>query len=237
MDGRRQATNDGLRPTVDVPPSTVHRPRSTVHGGLAKRLLDITLAAAGLALAAPICLAAAVAIKATSPGPILYTSERIGRAGRPFRLYKFRTTVVGAETRGLGLRVAAGDDRITPAGHLLRETSLDELPQLWNVLCGEMSLVGPRPTVQSQVERYTDHQRRRLEVRPGLTGWAQVNGRNNLSWEERIDLDVWYVDHRSLWLDLTILARTPGVVLRREGLYGPAGRTSDLGETPLGERS
>ncbi len=177
-----------------------------------KRSLDLAVAAAGLIVAAPLFLGAAIAIRVTSAGPVFYASERIGQAGRPFRLYKFRTMVVGAESRGLGLRVAAHDDRITRAGHFLRRSSLDELPQLWNILRGEMSLVGPRPTVRSQVERYTDYQRRRLEVRPGLTGWAQINGRNSLPWEQRIELDIWYIDHWSLWLDLTILARTPGII-------------------------
>ncbi|MBW3575767.1 MAG: sugar transferase, partial [Actinobacteria bacterium] len=140
----------------------------------------LALAAAGLAAAAPVWAVAAAAIKLTSPGPVLYTSERIGRGGQPFRLLKFRTMIEGAEHRGLGLRIAANDDRITAVGNILRATSLDELPQLVNVLRGEMSLVGPRPTVRSQVERYTPEQRRRLSVRPGLTGWAQVNGRNAL---------------------------------------------------------
>ncbi|HEX2173432.1 MAG TPA: sugar transferase [Dehalococcoidia bacterium] len=195
-----------------------------------KCALDLVLAVAGLMLSAPIFLVAAIAIKATSPGPVFYVSERIGQGGRPFRLLKFRTMIMGAETKGLGLRVAADDDRITPPGRWLRRTSLDELPQLWNVVRREMSLVGPRPTIPSQVARYTPDQRRRLAVRPGLTGWAQVNGRNGLTWEERIALDIWYIDHWSLRLDLRILARTPGVLLSGQGLYGPGGVTLDLGE-------
>jgi lipopolysaccharide/colanic/teichoic acid biosynthesis glycosyltransferase len=145
-------------------------------------------------------------------------------------VFKFRTMCEGAEHKGLGLAVAVNDDRITRVGHILRNTSLDELPQLINVLGGEMSLVGPRPTLPSQVERYTEFQRRRLLVRPGLTGWAQINGRNNLSWEARIKLDVWYVEHRSMWLDMWIALRTFRVVLLREGLYGEDGVTKDLGE-------
>jgi lipopolysaccharide/colanic/teichoic acid biosynthesis glycosyltransferase len=137
--------------------------------------------------------------------------------------------MVGADQVGLGLNVAAGDERITRTGHLLRNWSLDELPQLINVARGEMSLVGPRPGLVDQAARYDDTQRRRLDVRPGLTGWAQVNGRNSLSWEERIVLDVWYVEHWSPALDLQILRRTLGVVIRREGLFGDGGVNADLG--------
>jgi lipopolysaccharide/colanic/teichoic acid biosynthesis glycosyltransferase len=158
----------------------------------------------------------------------------VGRDGESFEVLKLRTMVVDAERQGAGFAVTSGDARITRVGDLLRRTSLDELPQLWNVLRGDMSLVGPRPTLRYQVEQYTERQRRRLEVRPGLTGWAQVNGRTSLPWSERIELDVWYVEHRSLALDLQILARTVGVLLRREGVYkgvtggwdGPAGKAA-----------
>ncbi len=163
--------------------------------------------------------ACAVAIKLDTRGPVFYRQSRVGREGRPFRIWKLRTMTVGAEHSGAGLYIEPGDARITRAGRTLRRFSLDELPNLLNVLAGEMAIVGPRPTVQEQVDRYTDHQRRRLEVKPGITGWAQVNGRTSLSWPERIDLDVWYVDHRSLRLDLRILGRTVKLLATGRGLY------------------
>jgi lipopolysaccharide/colanic/teichoic acid biosynthesis glycosyltransferase len=173
------------------------------------RALDA--AGAGLALAAssPLLGLAALAIKLEDRGPVLYRQRRVGLNGEEFDLVKLRTMVVGAERQGAGWAVNEGDARITRVGRLLRRLSLDELPQLWNVVRGEMSLVGPRPTLAYQVERYTPRQRRRLEVRPGITGWAQIHGRARLPWEERIELDVWYVDHRSPRLDLQILLRTP----------------------------
>ena len=183
------------------------------------RALDVTIAAVGLALASPILLAAAIAIRLDSPGPVFYRQPRVGKDGVPFRLWKLRTMVVGAEHQGTGLYIVDRDPRITRVGRFLRRFSLDELPNLINVLEGDMSVVGPRPTVQVQVDRYTAHQRRRLEVRPGITGWAQVNGRTSLSWPERIELDVWYVDHRSPALDLRILARTLKLLVTGHGLY------------------
>jgi lipopolysaccharide/colanic/teichoic acid biosynthesis glycosyltransferase len=156
--------------------------------------------------------AAAAAIKLEDRGPVLYRQRRVGLEGREFELLKLRTMVVGAETIGAGWAVNEGDPRITRAGRVLRRLSMDELPQLWNVLRGDMSVIGPRPTLSYQVERYTARQRRRLEVKPGLTGWAQVHGRAALPWDERIELDVWYVEHRSPWLDLRILARTPAAL-------------------------
>jgi lipopolysaccharide/colanic/teichoic acid biosynthesis glycosyltransferase len=150
-----------------------------------------------------------LAVKIEDGGPILYRQTRVGRGGVDFELLKLRTMVVGAESMGAGLAVNEGDRRITRVGRVLRRLSLDELPQLWNVLRGEMSIIGPRPTLRYQVERYTPHQRRRLDVKPGITGWAQIHGRAALPWEERIELDVWYVDHRSAWLDVRILLRTP----------------------------
>jgi lipopolysaccharide/colanic/teichoic acid biosynthesis glycosyltransferase len=166
----------------------------------------------------------AAMVRRDSPGPALFRQERIGFAGRPFTLLKFRTMVVGAEGMGAGLAVVAGDDRITPLGRRLRHLSLDELPQLWNIARGDMSLVGPRPTVASQVERYTPHQRRRLLARPGLTGLAQVSGRNAIPWSERIEIDVTYVDRWTMRRDLAIMLRTALIVLRREGTYkGPRG--------------
>lgn len=192
------------------------------------RLLNVIFATTGLIVGAPIIAAAAIVIRLWDRGPALYRQERIGKNGEPFELLKLRTMSVGAEYRGTGLVVSAGDSRVTPPGRLLRATSLDELPQLWNVVRGDMSLVGPRPTVQSQVAQYSAHQRRRLEVPPGLTGWAQVNGRNSLPWNERIELDIWYVDHKSILLDLRILARTPKALLSSDDIYGHDGTTPDF---------
>jgi len=173
------------------------------------RALDLAGASLGLVLASPFLVAAAIAIKLDGGGPVLYRQQRVGKDGREFELVKLRTMVVGAEGQGAGWAVDHGDPRITRVGSVLRRVSLDEVPQLWNVVRGEMSLIGPRPTLAYQVEQYTPHQRRRLDVRPGITGWAQVQGRASLPWEERIELDVWYVEHRSPSLDLKILARTP----------------------------
>jgi lipopolysaccharide/colanic/teichoic acid biosynthesis glycosyltransferase len=176
------------------------------------RAVDVALAGVGLAVSAPFFVAAAAGIKLEDRGPVLFRQRRVGLDGREFELLKLRTMVVGAESIGAGLAVNAGDPRITRVGRVLRRLSLDELPQLWNVLRGDMSMIGPRPTVASQVERYTTHQRRRLEVKPGITGWAQVQGRAALPWQERIELDVWYVDHRSPRIDLRILLRTPAAL-------------------------
>ena len=173
------------------------------------RALDVLGAGLGLAVASPVLAAAALAIKLDDGGPVFYRQRRVGLNGQEFELVKFRTMDVGAEHKGAGFAVNEGDPRITRAGRLLRRLSIDELPQLWNVVRGDMSLIGPRPTLAYQVERYTPRQRRRLEVRPGITGWAQIHGRARLPWEERIELDVWYVEHRSPWLDLKIIARTP----------------------------
>jgi lipopolysaccharide/colanic/teichoic acid biosynthesis glycosyltransferase len=183
------------------------------------RALDLLLAAALLALAAPLLALAALLVRLESPGPVFYRQRRVGRDGRPFELFKLRTMVPGAETMGAGIYVVEGDPRITRVGRLLRRFSLDELPNLVNVLKGDMAIVGPRPTVQEQVDRYTERQRRRLEVKPGITGWAQVNGRTSLPWPERIELDVWYVEHRSLLLDLRIFARTVRMLASGHGLY------------------
>jgi lipopolysaccharide/colanic/teichoic acid biosynthesis glycosyltransferase len=173
------------------------------------RTLDAAGAALGLAVTSPLLAAAAVAIKFEDGGPVFYRQRRVGLDGQEFELLKLRTMEVGAERRGAGWAVNRGDPRITRVGRVLRRLSIDELPQLWNVLRGDMSLIGPRPTLAYQVETYTPRQRRRLEVKPGVTGWAQIHGRAKLPWEERIELDVWYVDHRSPWLDLKILFRTP----------------------------
>ncbi len=178
------------------------------------RAVDVAGAGAALLLTSPLIALAAVAIKLEDGGPVLYRQRRVGRDGVDFELLKLRTMVVGAERQGAGFAVDRGDPRITRVGRVLRRLSLDELPQLWNVLRGEMSLVGPRPTLRYQVDSYTEHQRRRLEVKPGLTGWAQVNGRAGLPWPERIEFDVWYVEHRSPRVDLEILARTPLALFR-----------------------
>jgi lipopolysaccharide/colanic/teichoic acid biosynthesis glycosyltransferase len=183
------------------------------------RALDATVAALGLAVTAPLLALAVLAIRIESRGAAIYRQRRVGKDGEPFELLKLRTMVAGAESIGAGLAVNQGDPRITRAGALLRRFSLDELPNLVNVLRGQMAIVGPRPTIQAQVDQYTDRQRRRLEVKPGITGWAQVNGRASLPWHERIELDVWYVDHRSLVLDLRILARTARMLATGHGLY------------------
>jgi lipopolysaccharide/colanic/teichoic acid biosynthesis glycosyltransferase len=183
------------------------------------RLLDVVLAAALLVVTLPLLAIAALAIRLESRGPVFYRQLRVGRQGEPFELWKLRTMVPGAESMGAGIYVIEGDTRITRVGRLLRRFSLDELPNLVNVLKGEMAIVGPRPTVQEQVDRYTDRQRRRLEVKPGITGWAQINGRTSLPWPERIELDVWYVEHRSLRLDLRILLRTARMLATGHGLY------------------
>ena len=183
------------------------------------RIFDIVIAGALLVIGSPILLAALIAIRVESKGSPIYKQLRIGKDGQPFELLKLRTMVTGAEHIGAGLAVNEGDPRITRVGALLRRFSLDELPNLVNVLRGELAIVGPRPTIPAQVDQYTDHQRRRLEVRPGITGWAQVNGRAALPWNERIELDVWYVDHRSLWLDVKILAMTARMLVTGHGLY------------------
>ena len=173
------------------------------------RVLDVAVAGTGLAIASPVLALAALAVKLGDGGPVLFKQSRVGKDGGDFELLKLRTMVVGAEQQGAGYAVDQGDSRITRVGSFLRRTSIDELPQLWNVVRGEMSLIGPRPTLRYQVEKYTDRQRRRLEVLPGITGWAQIHGRASLSWDERIELDVWYVDHRSPLTDILILLRTP----------------------------
>jgi lipopolysaccharide/colanic/teichoic acid biosynthesis glycosyltransferase len=180
----------------------------------------VAIAAIGLALTSPALAVAAIAIKLDSRGPVLYRQRRAGLGGAPFEVVKLRTMRLGADPVGVGTPVLEGDPRVTRVGRFLRRFSLDELPNLASVLRGDMAIVGPRPTLEAQVELYTPRQRRRLEVKPGITGWAQVNGRAGIPWDERIELDVWYVDHRSARLDLRILARTARLLVSGHGLYG-----------------
>jgi lipopolysaccharide/colanic/teichoic acid biosynthesis glycosyltransferase len=189
-----------------------------------RRAFDVAVSGTALAVLSPFLAVATAAIRLESPGSAIYRQRRVGKDGHQFDVLKLRTMVTGAEHMGRGLAVSEGDTRITRVGRLLRRTSLDEVPNLINVLRGEMSIIGPRPTVPVQVDRYTDRQRGRLAVNPGITGWAQVNGRTELSWDERIELDLWYIEHRSLRLDAIILWRTARMVLGGHGLY--------RGETP-----
>ncbi len=182
------------------------------------RAVDLAIAALALVLLSPLLAVAAIWIKLGSRGPVVYRQLRIGRDGVPFEMLKLRTMVAGSDPVGVGTAVLRDDPRVTGAGRFLRRTSLDELPNLVNVLRGEMAIVGPRPTIPAQVDDYTSFQNRRHEVLPGITGWAQVQGRAGIPWEERIELDVWYVDHRSAALDARILARTAASVLSGHGL-------------------
>ncbi|MGA3362840.1 MAG: sugar transferase [Solirubrobacteraceae bacterium] len=184
-----------------------------------RRAIDVAVAASVLVLSAPLLAIAIVAIRLESRGRGIYRQRRVGEGGREFDVLKLRTMVSGAEALGAGLAVDEGDARITRTGAWLRRTSLDELPNLWNVLRGEMSLIGPRPTVPSQVALYDERQRGRLAIKPGMTGWAQVNGRASLPWSERIELDLYYIAHRSLLLDARILLATARVLLRGGGIY------------------
>ena len=184
------------------------------------RAADLVVASVALLALSPLLIIAAIAIKLDSRGPVLYRQRRAGLGGEPFELLKLRTMHPGADPVGVGTPVLEGDPRVTRVGAALRRFSLDEFPNLVNVLRGDLAIVGPRPTLEAQVDRYTPRQRRRLEVKPGITGWAQVNGRAGIPWEERIELDVWYVENRSAALDLRILARTAGLLLTGHGLYG-----------------
>jgi len=186
---------------------------------MTRRAFDLVVAATALAVASPVLALAIVAIRLETRGHPIYRQRRIGKNGEPFDVLKLRTMVAGAESMGSGLAVNEGDPRITRVGAILRRFSIDELPNLVNVLRGDMAIIGPRPTVPVQVAQYTPRQRGRLAVRPGITGWAQVNGRTALPWHERIELDLWYIEHRSWRLDLQILLRTASIVLGGEGLY------------------
>ncbi len=173
------------------------------------RAFDVVLAGGALALSSPVVAVAALAVKLEDGGPVIYRQTRVGRHGVDFELLKLRTMIVGAESQGAGFAVDRGDSRITRVGRVLRRLSVDELPQLWNVLRGDMSIIGPRPTLRYQVDQYDERQRHRLDVKPGITGWAQIHGRASLAWADRIELDLWYVRHRDWKTDLLILLRTP----------------------------
>ncbi|HEY6653966.1 MAG TPA: sugar transferase [Solirubrobacterales bacterium] len=223
---------DGRAPTaaqqrLDVPEPPV-RPRQ----GL-PRVADLAIAVVGLVLVSPLLLAVAIAIRLESPGHAFYRQRRVGRDGRIFELYKLRTMRQGADPVGVGTAVTADDPRVTRVGRFLRRYSLDELPNLINVLRGEMRIVGPRATLPAQVELYTPRQLRRLDLRPGVTGWAQIHGRTGIPWEERIELDVWYVEHRSLWLDLKILAKTPAALLGGAGSIAADPYAGSSKDSPL----
>jgi len=189
-----------------------------------KRLLDLLAACTALIVLAPLLAVLAVLVRVKLGTPILFCQTRPGLYGRPFTLYKFRTMT---DTRDAQGNLLPDAERLTPFGRFLRATSLDELPELWNVLTGDMSLVGPRPLLMQYLDRYTPEQARRHEVRPGITGWAQVNGRNALTWEQKFALDVWYVDHVSFWLDLKIIALTLWKILKREGISQPGQATME----------
>jgi lipopolysaccharide/colanic/teichoic acid biosynthesis glycosyltransferase len=207
-DGSRPAT---AQQRLEVPEPPV-RPRKGLPRGA-----DLLIAAVGLVAVSPLLLIAAIAIRLESPGPVLYRQRRVGKDGVIFDLFKLRTMRRGVDPVGVGTAVTAEDPRVTRVGRFLRRYSLDELPNLINVLRGEMRIVGPRATLPAQVELYTPRQLRRLDLRPGVTGWAQIHGRAGIPWEERIELDVWYVEHRSLRLDLEILVRTPRALLGGTG--------------------
>jgi len=190
-----------------------------------KRTFDLLWSGGSILVLSPLILGVMLGIKLSSPGPVFFLQKRVGRRGRDFEMIKFRTMVVGAEKTGI--QVGEADDRITPIGRFLRRFCLDELPQLFNVFIGNMSIVGPRPTLRYQVEKYTPEQTRRLLVKPGMTGLAQVKGRNQIPWEKRIEYDVWYIDHYSFALDLSIIARTFGLIAGGEGVYGEGGKIAE----------
>jgi lipopolysaccharide/colanic/teichoic acid biosynthesis glycosyltransferase len=186
------------------------------------RALDLGLSTLGLLVAAPLIAVVAFAVYADLGRPVLFTQIRAGRGGRPFEIRKFRTMTNDRDEEG---ELLPDEDRLTSTGQFLRATALDELPELWNVLRGDMSIVGPRPLHLKYVDRYDEDQARRLEVKPGLTSWAVVNGRNELSWEERLELDRWYVENRSLWLDVRIILRTTLLMVKGEGVSAPGSAT------------
>jgi len=193
-----------------------------------KNIFDVLVGVFLLLLIIPILVFIAIVIKLDSNGPVFFKQQRVGFIGKPFSIYKFRTMIDNAVNVGAGLNIVDNDPRITAVGKILRDWSLDELPQIINIVKGEMSFIGPRPTLQYQVDNYTDHQLNRLNMKPGVTGWAQINGRNNISWEDRIELDVWYVDNWSLWLDIKIALKTPAVVFNKDNVYSSTGVSYDF---------
>ena len=192
---------------------------------LSKEIFDKVVAFIALIILSPLFLIVAVLIKIDSKGPVFFMQERVGKNGKIFKTFKFRTMVVGADEKTKGIYIDKENPYVTKIGKFLRRSGIDELPQVINVLKGDMSFVGPRPTLQYQIKKYNDFQKKRLLMKPGITGWALVNGRNLLTWPERIKLDVWYIEHWSFWLDMKILFKTVWVVARGEGLY--AGRETD----------
>jgi sugar transferase EpsL len=195
-----------------------------------RSIIERATAGALLLLCAPVMAVLAAVVRWRLGGPVLFSQERLGRGEVPFRIRKFRTMTEERDAVAGTLR--PDDERLTPFGRRLRATSLDELPELWNVVAGDMAFVGPRPLPVAYRDRFTPEEHRRHEVRPGITGWAQIHGRNRLGWDERLALDVWYVDHRCLRLDLRILVRTVGAVLRRDGIAGSD--TATMAELPAG---
>jgi len=224
---------------ADGRPTTDEQQRFDLHAELPPpkkglpRAADILIAVLALALVSPLLAVVAIAIKLESRGPVLYRQRRVGKGGEVFEMFKLRTMRQGADPVGVGTAVVSGDPRVTRVGRLLRRFALDELPNLFNVLRGEMRIVGPRATLPAQVQLYTPRQRRRLALRPGVTGWAQIHGRAGIPWEERIELDVWYVEHRSLGLDLRILAKTPAALLGGAGNVSPDPYAGSSPESPL----
>ena len=184
-----------------------------------KRIFDLFVSLIGLLVLSPLFLLIAIAIKIDSRGPVIFKQVRGGYQGRHFKIYKFRTMCVNAENKGMGYKTKNNDPRITKVGSFLRKTSIDELPQLINVLKGDMSIVGPRPALPVHTDNYDDHQRQRLKVKPGITGYAQIKGRNELSWDEKIEFDIFYVKNFSLWLDLKIIIKTLFVIFKFNGIY------------------
>jgi lipopolysaccharide/colanic/teichoic acid biosynthesis glycosyltransferase len=221
----RRDTHADRRFSSSPRPTLGHRRRDRrIVRRVIRRAVDIVVSSLALLLASPVLAVAALAVRLESPGPIVYRQMRAGLHGHEFEVLKLRTMVDGAEHIGAGLAINENDSRITRVGALLRRTSIDELPNLLNVLRGEMSLIGPRPTLPVQVAQYTPRQRGRLAIKPGITGWAQIHGRATLPWPERIELDLYYIEHRSLALDVRILQRTVAIVLGGDDLYkGAAG--------------
>ncbi|MCD6351473.1 MAG: sugar transferase [Armatimonadetes bacterium] len=225
----------------DVPAGlTVEAPAREDTRGLAlavKRAADVLLAVTGLVLLGPLILFLALLVKLTSPGPAIFRQRRLGQYGKPFVMYKLRTMVDGAEGKGAGLAIEENDSRITRFGRFLRNTSLDELPQLWNILRGDMSFVGPRPLFEVYLDRWTQRQKKRLLMPQGLTGWAQTRGRNDVPWDERLEMDVWYVENWSLLLDVRILLETFSAVIARRGVFARDGKVPELGKETAGDET